>query len=136
MPEISEVLKNPTAYGFRWSDVEIATGGQGDKGTSLGTVPCPYITDDTAFAHNFPGILLRYLNGSSSIRVKVQGVGRTARLKDSRITNEALKPVILAAVLGSRTRAQLVVEVHVYPLPDGTTTKDLAEFKAAYGIEE
>lgn len=137
MDDIKQIVANPSHYGFAWAEAPISTGGRGDKGTPLGTVPTVKVTDLRKFDSAFPGVVTGALDGQG-FRIVAQRVGRDAREKDARISNENLKGAVLSAVLGIRSKAALVVEVEVkvYPMPDGSTTKDLAAFKAAYGITE
>jgi hypothetical protein len=136
MPDTNAILANPSAFGFEFVQVNIGTGGQGDKGTSLGTCPSPHLTNEPLFASSFPGFIKAYLNGSSSPRVKAQGICRTARLKNRTITDAALQRLVVEGVLlgGRVSRGVTTVEVRVYILPDDTTTTDRAEFIAAWGL--
>jgi len=135
MPEMKDVLANPLNYGFEFVADEVKTDGQGDKGTSLGDGPILTVRNVDLFSKAFPGRIEGMLDGSSA-RVISQRVIRNARKHNSRISYEALMPLVLAAVLGVRApRVSTVeVEVSVFPMPDGTTTRNRAEFLEAYGL--
>jgi len=137
MPEMKDVLANPLNYGFEFVADEVKTDGQGDKGTSLGDGPILTVRNVGQFSNAFPGRIEGMLDGSSA-RVISQRVIRNARKHNSRISYEALKPLALAAVLGVRaprvSTVEVKVEVQVFPMPDGTTTRNRAEFLEAYGL--
>ena len=131
--DVSEIVANPQQYGFTWSEEEVSKG-TGPDSVSLGTGPVLIVTDPVAFEQHFPGRIVAMLDGSSA-RVISQRVVRNAREKDRTCKSPELKPRVLQAILGVRAKAApVVVEKKVYVLPDDTTTTDVAEFKAAWGL--
>lgn len=137
MQDISAILADTAAHGFTFVMSPVSTD-HGD--TLLGNAPVLVIQDVMKFEASFPGRIGAMLNGSSP-RVISQRVTRDLLEKTHIPEGErmkALSPKVLAAILGVRSRTQTVVTVteKVFELPDGTTTKDIAEFKAAWGIGE
>jgi hypothetical protein len=135
MHDITAMMADPEAFGFKLVMGPIAT----DHGTTgLGNAPILKLTDVTVFEREFPGRILAAMNGSS-FTVISQRVDREF-LRETRIPEgermATLGPKVINAVLGVRSRGTttVIVTERVYGLPDGTETKDLTVFKAAWGI--
>lgn len=134
MLDQSAILADTAAYGFVFVMDEIRT----DKGdTSLGNGPILTVTNPALFESHFPGRIAAMLDGSSA-RVISQRVDR-AVLVNTRLPEDTrlavLGPKVLNAILGVKTRgAPVLITEKVFELPDGSTTKDKAEFMAAWGI--
>lgn len=135
MHDITAMLAAPETFGFKLVMGPVATGfGK----VRLGTGPILKLTDVTLFEANFPGRILAAMNGSS-FTVISQRVCREF-LVETRIPEgermKTLGPKVINAVMGVRSRGTttVIVTEKVYALPDGTETKDLDEFKAAWGI--
>lgn len=112
--DIAEAIKNPAAYGFRFS-METVSREDGNTKVAVGTGPIVIVTDREKFAAAFPGAIESALNGSS-IRVRSQGPVRRALIKDKKTSLETLQVRSLSAAVGV-TAEQLPPEVRV---PDGT----------------
>lgn len=135
MHDITAMMTSPETFGFQLVMGPIAT----DHGkTLLGNGPVLKLTDVVLFEREFPGRILAAMNGSS-FTVISQRVCREF-LCDTRIPEgermKTLGPKVINAVLGVRSRGTttVIVTEKVYALPDGTETKDLDEFKSAWGI--
>lgn len=136
MHDISAILADTKKYGFVLVSDSIRT----DRGeTDLGTGPILTVVDVAVFDREFPGRIAASLDGSS-FRVISQRVDRDL-LQKTRIPEPermaVLGPKVLNAILGIRSRTATVVVVteKVYAMPDGSTTKDEAEFRMAWGID-
>lgn len=132
MPSLQDICAKPAEYGFEFLMGEVST----EKGTvSLGMAPIVHILDVLKFNAAFPGVIPSLLDGSSA-RVLSQAATRAALEKNHSVKLVDLKVLALGRVLGVKVKTVQVVEkeVPVFPLPDGTTTKDRAEFLAAYNL--
>lgn len=132
MESTSAILANPSAYGFVFQYENVST----DKGeTDLGPAPVLVITDPIKFETNFPGRITAMLDGSSA-RVISQRVTRDAltKVRIPEADRKSLEPKVLNAILGVKSRGPVIVEVRTYVLPDGSTTKDEAQFRSAWGL--
>lgn len=124
MSDNSEILANPSDFGFEWSLEHVSTDGQGDKGTDLGEVPILVVTNVARFETAFPGRIMASLDGSS-IRVISQRVVRSKREKNRSISAEDLKPLVLDAVLGIRAKAVRVDTLAAFAASQGLTVEEL-----------
>lgn len=142
MYDLSAILADTTAYGFTFA-VEEVSEGEGNDRQVIGEGPLLVITKPLTFEDKFPGRIVAMLDGSSA-RVIGQRVVRDAwkayrkpkegEARPPKPTADALKPRVLNAILGVKGRVAATIEVRVYALPDGSTTKDLEQFRQAWGL--
>lgn len=122
----AEVLANPEAHGFTFALGEV----QQDK-IPLGDVPLIQVINLTLFDASFPGVAINAINGGQSIRVACQGIGRTARWEDRKVSVDALKEKCVDWLMGIKRSARTVTvvkQVKVYVADDGTEFTDKTEY--------
>lgn len=143
MEDSNAILKDTKAYGFEFAEESVSEK-QGNTSIEVGKGPILIITNPGLFDQKFPGRIVAMLNGSSP-RVISQRVVRDAwtqyrsekaEKRGPKPDMESLKPRVLNAILGVKSRGPVVVERKVYVLPDQSTTDNEAEFRKAWGLPE
>ena len=72
--------------------------------TDLGTIPILVVTDLEKFNTAYNDLALEIINGGQSLRVKCQGIGRTMRWKDRKVSHDELASAIVGNLNGTRRR--------------------------------
>lgn len=124
------IANDPAASGIAWDWSMVQHDPDGDHKTmvELGEIPIPVVTDRELFDTAFPGLALKYLNGSSSIRVTVQGACRRLLIKNRKASKDALMNAATHAMLSIRT--PVTTEAFIGPNDERFATRD--EMRAAW----
>jgi hypothetical protein len=134
---ITDLLQddNTAAAGFIWESGEVAHEPSRRNRIVLGNAPHAKVTDVAAFEQQFPGVILKALDGTS-IKVLSQAVTRRAWLRAKALGQKPdwkeMQLGVLRALRGLKARATVVVR-NVVKYSVGDELFDDAEAAREYG---
>lgn len=108
MPDITE-------YGMEWTYGEVMK----DQ-MNLGEIPIPVVNDVQTFCDALPQFALTAVNGSNSIRVGSQRIGRDMKYANRSVALSTIALRVIQWMKGVRASGMRVVERRIWIANDGT----------------
>lgn len=131
--DAQDVVTNPEKYGFKWKYGKLHRGTGSPK--KLLREAAPYIeliAEELAILAFVRAFGPAKITSMTSLHVKVQATTRPAIEANNAVSNDALKLRIVNHVLLGKVTRGVVTHATLYPMPDGTTTKDQSVARAAW----